>query len=97
MTRDKPSKLSLQLLIPNPMRLVGVGSKTLAALSLIHLIIPLTPNGFAVSLEGEDMCGDTVKEPAVVADDDGAAAEIQEGILQSAERLDVEIVGRFVE
>jgi hypothetical protein len=49
------------------------------------------------ALVGQDVRRDPVEEPAVVADDDGAAGELQQGVLQRAERLDVEVVGRLVE
>src|SRR5207245_6567665 len=38
-----------------------------------------------------------VEEPAVVADDDGAAREIDERVLERAQRVDVEVVGGLVE
>ena len=50
----------------------------------------------AVAFEGQDMRRDPVEEPAVVADDDGAAGEIVERLFQRAKRVDVEIVCRFV-
>src|SRR3954463_6383577 len=50
-----------------------------------------------VALEGEDMGGEAVEEEAVVADDHGAAGEILQRLLERAQGLDVEIVGRFVE
>ena len=40
---------------------------------------------------------DPVEEPPVVADHDDAAGEPQERLLEGAQRIDVEIVGRFVE
>src|SRR6185437_1046146 len=41
--------------------------------------------------------GDAVEEEAVVADDDGAAGEVEQSLLQRAQRVDVEVVGRLVE
>jgi hypothetical protein len=38
-----------------------------------------------------------VEEPAVVADDDRAAGELEERLLERAQRVDVEIVRRLVE
>jgi hypothetical protein len=40
---------------------------------------------------------DAVEEPAIVADDHRAAGEIEEGLLQRAQRVDVEVVSRLVE
>jgi hypothetical protein len=41
--------------------------------------------------------GHAVEEPAVVADHDGAAREGQQAVLQRAQRVDVEVVRRFVQ
>ncbi len=43
------------------------------------------------------MGGDAVEEPAVVGDDDGAAGEGEQRLLERAQRVDVEVVGRLVE
>src|SRR5690349_25178226 len=43
------------------------------------------------------MGGDAVEEPAVVADNDRAAGEILERLLERAQGADVEVVGRLVE
>ena len=51
----------------------------------------------AVALEGEDVGGEAVEEHAVVADDHGAAGEILQRVLERAQRLGVEVVGRLVE
>src|SRR5690606_635305 len=37
------------------------------------------------------------QEPAVMADDEGVARELQQRVFQRAQGLDVEVVGRFVE
>jgi len=41
--------------------------------------------------------GDAIEEPSVVADHDSAAGEVQQRFLECPERIDVQIVGRFVE
>jgi hypothetical protein len=41
--------------------------------------------------------GDPVEEPAVVADDDRAAGEIEERFFQGAQRVHVEVVRRLVQ
>ena len=38
-----------------------------------------------------------VEEPAVVADDQGAAGEVFHRFLESADRVNIEIIGRLVE
>ena len=69
----------------------------LLALGLVGLVVAVAPDDPAVPLEGEDVGGDPVEEPAVVADDHGAAAEVEERLLEGAEHVDVEVVGRLVE
>src|SRR5262249_2628162 len=69
----------------------------MATLCLVNLVVALAPNGLAVPLEGEDVRGDPIEEPAVVTNDDDAAAEAQEGVFQGAERVHVEVVGGLVE
>ena len=51
----------------------------------------------AVALEGEDVRRDAVEEPAIVADHDDAAGELDDRVLERAQRVDVEVVGRLVE
>src|SRR6185312_3300958 len=63
----------------------------------VILEIALEPFDVAVALEREDVGGDTVEEPAIVADDDGAAGKILERLFQRAQRVDVEIVSGLVE
>ena len=66
--RDQP-------LVPDPVRLVGGGAELLVAERLVVAEVALEPADLAVALEGEDVGRDPVEEPAVVADDDGAAGE----------------------
>ena len=63
----------------------------------VILEIAFEPFDMAVAFEGQDVRGDAVEEPAVMADDDGAAGEILQRLFQRAQRIDVEIVGRLVE
>ncbi len=53
--------------------------------------------GNGVAFEDDDVRADAVEEPAVVADDEGDACEFFEGFFEGAERVDVQIVGRFIE
>src|SRR6202166_4517333 len=51
----------------------------------------------AVAFESQHVGGDAVEKEAVVADDDGAAGEIEQRLFERAQRVDVEVVGRLVE
>src|SRR5438552_18039807 len=76
---------------------LGLGAEAAAAVGLVVLVVALEPFHAALALEGEDVGGDEVEEPAVVADDDGAACEIDERLLERAPRVDVEGDGGRVE
>src|SRR5712692_5727858 len=69
----------------------------LAHLLLVRLVVALEPAHAAVALEHQHVRGDAVEEPAVVADNDDAAREIEERVLERAQRVDIEIVRRLVE
>src|SRR3546814_7218724 len=79
------------------MRAVRLVDEAAALVFLIGLEIALEPFDMAIALESEDMRREAVEEKAVVADDDGAAGTVLQRLLESAQRLHVEIVCRFVE
>src|SRR5690606_14035937 len=81
----------------DPVRLVRFRAQAPAAVGLVALEVALEPDDLAVALEGQDVRGDAVDKPAVVADDHGAAGELQQRLLERPERVDVEVVGRLVE
>src|SRR5689334_4808154 len=96
-TRRSSRRSPDQRLVLDAMRLVGVGAEALAAVGLVVGEVALEPAHLGVALEREDVRGDAVEEPAVVADDDRAPREREQGVLERAHRVDVEIVGRLVE
>ena len=63
----------------------------------ILVMVPFKPHHLAVALEREHVRGDAIEEPAVVADHDGAAGEVEQRLFERAQRVDVEVVGRLVE
>src|SRR4051794_10377249 len=90
-------RLPRQLPIRHPMRPVGFRAQAPELVRLIGFEIAFEPFDVAVALEGEDVGGEAVEEEAVVADHHRAAGEILERLLERAQRLDVEVVGRLVE
>src|SRR3569623_1574213 len=82
--------------ILDAVRLIGVGAEAAVADGLVIGVVAFEPYYAAVALEGEDVSGDAVEEPAVVRDHHGAAGEVQLRFFQRPQRFDVEIVGRFV-
>ena len=78
-------------------RLVGVLAHAAFAFFFVGLEVAVADVDVAVAFEGDDVGGDAVEEPAVVADDDDAAGEVDDGFFQGAQGVDIEIVSRFVE
>src|SRR5262249_22113607 len=87
----------IRVLVVDPVRAVGGGTEALVVVCFVDLVIPFTPVDAAVSLEGQDVRGETIEKPAVVTDDNGAAAEVLEPFLQRPKRFHVQVVGRLVE
>ena len=54
----------------------GVVAEAFLAVLLVFGVAALEEVDLRVALEGEDMGADAVEEPAVVADDHGAAGEV---------------------
>src|SRR3954453_19504104 len=86
-----------ELLVLDPVRLVGGGAELAVPELLVLREVALEPADLALPLEGQDVRRDPVEEPAIVADDHGAAREGLESRLDRPESVDVEIVGRFVQ
>src|SRR5258707_11322887 len=89
--------LSRQLPVLDTVRLIGCGAEPALPIGFIVLIIALEPHDLAVAFEREHVRRDAIEKPAIVADDDGAAREVEERLLERAQRVDVEVVGRLVE
>src|SRR6185436_18417962 len=86
-----------ELLVADAVRLVGLGAQAALAVGLVRLVVALEPDHLGFPIEGEDVGGDAVQEPAVVADDHRAARELEERLLESPQGVDVQVVRRLVE
>src|SRR6266849_9345286 len=86
-----------EFLVLDPVRDGGIDAEPPLLVLLVVLKIALEPFDVALALEGEHVGGDAVEEPAVVADDDGAAGKILQRLLERAQGVDVEVVGGLVE
>ena len=58
--------------------------------------VAVEPVDPAVALKGQNVGGDPVEEPAIMAYDHGAAGKALESVLKCPEGVDVEIVRRLV-
>src|SRR5579863_2839034 len=83
--------------VTDPVGLVRVFALAFPVVLDIFLIVPLEPDDLGVALEGEDVSGDSIEEPAIMRDDDRAAGERHQCILERAQGLDIQIVGGLVE
>src|SRR2546423_631763 len=86
-----------QLPVLDAVRLRGGVAQSSALVLFVVGEVALEPDDATVALEGEDVRTDAVEEPAVVADDDGAASEVLKRLFERAHRVHVEVVGRLVE
>src|ERR1051326_1017217 len=86
-----------QPLVRDPVGPLGLGAEPLAPVLLVGVEVALEPADLAVALEGQDVGRDAIQEPAVVGDDHRTAGEAQQRLLEGAQRVDVEVVGRLVE
>src|SRR4051812_36778720 len=89
--------LPRQFPVRHPVRAVRLRPEPPELVLLIGFEIAFEPFDVAVPFEGEDVGGEAVEEEAVVADHHRAAGEILERVLEGAQGLDVEVVGRLVE
>ena len=87
----------VRLLVRDPVRAVGLGAEPLVPVLLVGLEVALEPDDLRVALEREHVGRDAVEEPAIVGDDHRAAGEREQRLLERAQRVDVEVVGRLVE
>src|SRR5690606_33060588 len=75
----------------------GFGPKPPLLVFLVFLEPAFHEHHATLVLEGHDVRADAVQEPAIVADDHGAAGVAEERLLERAQRVDVQVVGRLVE
>src|SRR5690349_6382159 len=95
--RSAESALPCELPILDAMRPICLGAEATLPVGLVVLVIAFEPHHPAVALERQHMGGNPIEKPPVVADDDGAAGVVDQRLLERAQRVDVEVVGRLVQ
>ena len=73
---------SLQRCETHPLRLGTLYTQTLAFVSFVLLVVAVKEGPLAVAFGGQDVGGDTVQEPTIVADDHDGASEFQQRIFE---------------
>src|SRR6516162_2988095 len=95
------SPLAGELAVSHRVRTRSLRTKSLDLVLLVAVEVALEPEPSARVLVGalprEDVRRDAVEEPAVVRGDHRAARKLEQSVLQRSQRLNVEVVGRFVE
>ena len=79
------------------MWLVGLHTYSIAALSFVRLKVSFAPVNVTVTLESQNVRRDSIEEPSIVRDYHDAANEAEDRFLEGSQRIDIQIVGRFVE
>src|SRR3989304_4207171 len=77
--------------------LICGGAETGLSVCLIFRVVSLKPDYPALTLKRKHMGGDTVEEPAVMADDYSTACKILQRLFQGAHGVYVQIIGRFIQ
>src|SRR5882672_7257224 len=96
-TRRGIGRLALERLVADALGLGGLRAQALHLVGLVLLVVAREEADLRLALEGEDVGGDAVQEPTVVAGHEHAAGEFEQRLLEGAQRLDVEIIGGLVE
>src|SRR3954453_18157464 len=95
--RLQPASRPHERLVLDAVRFEGLGPARLPHPRGVLRPVAFEPRDLRVPLERKDVRGDAVEEPAVVSDHDRAACEVQQRVLERAQRVHVEIVRRLVE
>jgi hypothetical protein len=86
-----------KLLIVCPVRLNALRTNATQTGRLVILKVTLVPDDITLALKSHDVSADAVQKPAVVADDDRCSGKLENRVFQSAERINIQVVRRFVQ
>ena len=75
----------------------GVSTQAAAFVFFVGLEVTFEPLHVAVAFERENMRGQAIQEPAIMADDHGAAGEFGQRFFQRAQCVHVQIVRGLIE
>ena len=78
------------------LRTIRVSSNTFGSLLFVDAIIAFAPDNCAIWFKSQYVCGNSIKEPAIMAHDNRTAAKIGQAFFQSSQGIDVQVFGRFV-
>jgi hypothetical protein len=90
-------RLACQLAILDACGNSGLAAQAFFAIGLVFGPVAGKKNHLAVAFKCQDVGGDAIQKPAVMADDDGAASEVFKGLFQGAQGIYVQIVGGLIQ
>ena len=73
------------------MGLIRCRAEATFPIGFVVLIVPFEPDDLAVALERQHVRRNPVQEPPIVADEDGAPGEIEQGVFERTQRVDVQL------
>ena len=76
---------------------LGVLTETLSQVSFVDLEVTFTPSELAVTFESQNVGGQTVKKPAVMARYDHTACKVSNCFFQSPQCIDIQVIRWLVE
>ena len=74
------------------MRLIGICAEPLMPIFFIVPIVALKPHHLTFAFEREDMGSNAIEKPSVMGDYNDTAGKAGNRILESTQRVDVEVV-----
>ena len=79
------------------MGLIGCDSKTTLSIGLILGIAAFEPDDVALTFKGQNMGGDPIKEPPVMADHNHRARKVFEGLLKCSQGIHIQVIRGLVQ
>ena len=73
------------------------GSQTPLTILLVSLIVALEPRHPPIAFEGQNVRCDPIEKPTVMADNDGAACEVEQRLFKGTQSIYVEVISWLVE
>jgi hypothetical protein len=63
-------------------RLGGISTQSLFSALLVYIKVSFADMDVSVTLEGNDMCGKSVKKPSIMSDDNNTTSKVCDAFLQ---------------
>src|SRR5215213_8868344 len=81
----------------DPVRLVRVDAKPAFTVRLVLAVVAVEIFDFRIAFEGENVRCDSIKKPAIVANDDRASGKVLERFFKGSHRVYIKVVCGLVQ